>query len=504
MTSIKSKIVLFTVVMMILLPVVFALYFIREHTAMDKQIAENVEETFQILNATWVRDLRNAMLANQISGIRDSFLSMRAFKQIRSATLLDGYGKVAMKDDGVFVPRGQRVKSTELKENVLRKILASSEIQQEVRKENAFLLYRYLVPFKNEEECQKCHGQLKKTNGVLVLHFQVPDVLQETHRFTVLTFSLYLLGIALTSVFLLFLLNKIVVLPLHEMQRAMQEVSDGNLSVQILSRREDEIGAVSRYFNDMVNKLKRAQSELEKSIREKEQEHALAEVGMMASRVAHEVRNPLNVLDGVALYLKTSDEENKKDVHELAGLIENSIKRLERFSKDLLSYGKSSELKKEPLDVHSFLRDKVRGFLQFNDTKNIRVALRLPEEELCVLMDPFRMGEVFENLLQNAYEASPGGGEIEVCVKEGGSYVDIIVRDKGCGISKENRKNLFKPFVSTKPSGTGLGLCIVKRIVESHGGTFIVESVEGEGTEAVVRLPRKDDNVQANENSHSG
>ncbi len=108
MNSIKRKILLFVVVVMFLLPLVFGLYFIREHYILDERVAESVDATFQVLNTTLVQDMKNAMLANQIHGIQESLLSIKIFKQIRSAVLLDSEGKVVIGDRGVFIRRGER------------------------------------------------------------------------------------------------------------------------------------------------------------------------------------------------------------------------------------------------------------------------------------------------------------------------------------------------------------------------------------------------------------
>lgn len=488
MLSIKGKIVFFVVVMMVILPVLFALYFTREYYEQGERVAKNVEETFQILNATIVRDLRNAMLANQIPGIRESILSMRAFKQIRSTTLLDSEGRIVMDDGGIFIQRGIRKKSSGLPARVLQEAFNKSEIQCDIQKNHSTLFYRYLVPFKNERECQKCHGYSQKTNGVLILNFQVPDFRQQTHHLAFLTIGFSLAGIALTSLLLLFLIKKNVVLPLHEIQYAMQHVASGDLTVQIPPRRNDEIGIVSDYFNDMVSKLKQSQDALEKSIREKERADRLAEIGMMASRVAHEVRNPLNVMEGAAYYLKNTYSD-RNDVVKHASLIQKTVKKLDRFSRDLLSFAKPEELQKESVDFNARVREKAQVFLQFKNDKNVHITLNLQSALPKIFADAFKIDEVLDNILQNAYDASFAGGEISITTQYIHPHVCLSVKDNGCGIPAGQQQNVFEPFFSTKANGTGLGLCIVRKIVEAHGGGIKIASGENKGTEIAVMFP---------------
>ncbi len=488
MSSIKGKIVFFVVVVMVILPVLFTLYFTREHYAQGERVAENVDEMFQILNTTIVRDIRHAMLAKQIRGIRESLLSMKSYKQIRSTTLLDSEGKVVMKDGGVFIQRGSRKKPSDLQARVVQEVFNTSKIQLDIQRNHSVFFYRYLVPFKNERECQRCHGHFKKINGVLVLNFQVPDVRGQTRRLTFITFGFSLAGIVFTSLLLLFLIQQIVVSPLREIQDAMQHVAGGDMAVQVLSRRDDEIGRVSHYFNDMVKKLKRSQESLEKSIQEREKARFLSDIGMMASRVAHEVRNPLNVLEGAAYYLKGA-YGSQKDIVEHVSLIQKNVKRLERFSEDLLSFAKPEELHKTGRDVNAHLMEKAQEFIKLRNKKKINVRFELSQGLPKIPMDSFKMDAVFENILQNAYDAVPDGGEIMISTHAISSFVYISIRDNGCGIPERQKENLFQPFFTTKPGGTGLGLSIARKIIESHGGEISISSIENKGTEVRIQLP---------------
>lgn len=484
MLSIKSKVVLFVVSVSAILPA-FSLYFVRGHYLLGERAAGNIEETFRVLNETLVQDFKNAMLANQMPGIQKSMLNIRTFKQVRSAALLDSEGRVVMAQDGVFIQKNNRKKVGSVGAHILTDVFKKPKVWLDIHKASDVLSYQYLVPFRNEKACQKCHNPRVKTNGVLVLQFQVPDMRKQTYWLTLSTFGFYAAGLAGASFLLLLLMQNIVIKPLNALQDAMQNVAGGELNVKVPVSNQDEIGKLSNYFNDMVQNLKQLQEALAKNVEEKEKAKFLAEIGMMASKVAHEVRNPLNVLEGVAYYFKKA-YSGEQDIVEHASLIQNKVKHLERFSNDLLLYAKPEQLNREDGDVNLIIKRKVSEFLQFNNEKKVQVALLLEPALEPLPMDILKMNEALENLLQNAVDASLEGAEITVSTRRKNSVVTVSVKDHGAGIPETQKENLFKPFFSTKKHGTGLGLCIVKKIVEAHGGEIKIVSDENKGTEVQI------------------
>lgn len=226
---------------------------------------------------------------------------------------------------------------------------------------------------------------------------------------------------------------------------------------------------------------------LEKEMRENER---LAAVGRMAAAVAHEVRNPLSSIKGLALLLKgkISGSDNDK---EAANLLVEQVERMNRTVSELLSFARPAPLDLQKVSVAVLLRDTLR--LLETDAGNQGVSTRLIVEDGIedIAADPDRLSQVFINLLLNGMQAMPEGGELTVTAENcaDGKRVKIEVRDTGCGIPQQNLSQLFYPYFTTKAGGTGIGLAISQKIVNDHKGTIKIDSVEGDGTVVTVLLP---------------
>ena len=222
----------------------------------------------------------------------------------------------------------------------------------------------------------------------------------------------------------------------------------------------------------------------------------LAMVGQLAAGVAHEIRNPLASISGSIELLRTAlevDDENRQ----LMEIVLREVERLNGLVTDLLDYARPRERVTAPLELDSLLAETVRVFAQDRSSPGVQVKLEPVEANGArVTADPAQIRQVVWNLLRNAAEAMPQGGEVVVRLdrgseedKKGGAWVEFSVSDTGVGISREDQERIFDPFFTTKASGSGLGLAMVHRIVTEHGGTIAVDSTPGKGTRFRVRLP---------------
>lgn len=487
MKSVKTKILIFVIVVMLMGPFLSGSYLIHKYYGMGTRLSDEINETFRVLNSTFVRDVRNAMLANQISEVRESIKTMMVYKQIQKVLLLDPGGKAVMDETGTFVTKNLRKVTSDVEMELLQKAYRSLEPQLHI-KAGIPSTYRYLVPFANEKRCQPCHGSQAHVNGFLLIDLRVPNVLKESKDLALLTFIFHVFTVAAVSLILFLLIHRTIISPVNRLQDAARKVADGNLTVQVDVKSNDEIGGLSQHFNNMVQKLHDSQIALEKSIKDQERSRFLAEIGMMASKVAHEIRNPLNVLQGVVYYLKTT-YQGKPDIMEHVQLIQNKVKRLENLSYDLLLFAKPEELQKAEVDLNALIQQKSKEMLQFKQNdKNIQFVQHLAPDLPNITADPLKMAEVLENIIQNAYDASEKNGKIVVCTTYTDKHIQLSIKDEGKGIPSDQLQHIFKPFFSTKTGGTGLGLCIAKKIVEGHGGEIQVKSCEGKGTEVLIRL----------------
>lgn len=238
------------------------------------------------------------------------------------------------------------------------------------------------------------------------------------------------------------------------------------------------------FFTGIVRDLTQTQ-ELREQVMQSER---LAALGQMVAEITHEIKNPLMMIGGFAQQLmrETDDEKNLKKLH----IITEEIRRLERLLADLKEFYQVRTIVSEPVDIKGLI-EKVFSLVQEDcERHNIQTEVTLDERALTVSGDRGRLEQVFLNLVKNAIEAMESGGKISIQSRLSGGQVEIMVKDEGCGISEQDRDKVFAPFFTTKKHGTGLGLCISKRIIEDHGGSsFFLESEEGKGTTFKIRLP---------------
>ncbi|MCF8063252.1 MAG: PAS domain-containing protein [Deltaproteobacteria bacterium] len=222
---------------------------------------------------------------------------------------------------------------------------------------------------------------------------------------------------------------------------------------------------------------------------EVERSRRLAAVGRLAGGVAHEIRNPLSSIKGFATYFKERYRHVEED-RRTADIMIQEVDRLNRVIGQLLDFARPMAVDKKPVRPDVVVRRALKLIEVQAEAGGIRLESRLPEAGT-VDMDADRMGQVLLNLFLNAVEAMPGGGTLEVTaeIDEANRVARFTVRDTGKGITKDDLAHVFDPYFTTKSSGTGLGLAVVHKIVESHGGELRVESAKGEGTTVTIELP---------------
>jgi two-component system sensor histidine kinase HydH len=228
---------------------------------------------------------------------------------------------------------------------------------------------------------------------------------------------------------------------------------------------------------------------LEKELRRSER---LAALGKMAAGVAHELRNPLSSIKGLAVVLKSGFSHASKEA-ETAEILVKEVERLNRSIGELLDYAKPGQLRRETASVTEIIEKTVS--LVRVDAESFGIALRLAMDDDLpqVVLDKDKMNQVFLNLFLNAIQAMENGGELLVTAEHDARRIIITVRDTGVGIVPENLGRVFDPYFTTKNDGTGLGLAMSAKIVEEHGGWMELSSVAGRYTEVRVILPLTED-----------
>lgn len=228
----------------------------------------------------------------------------------------------------------------------------------------------------------------------------------------------------------------------------------------------------------------------------------LAAVGQLAAGVAHEIGTPLNVISGSAEYLLMGDVGSGTPAPELRTII-SEVDRIAGLVKQLLAFARHEPPRQQAVDLRPVIEEILVLLRRQLEKQGIEVVVELDPTLPAVAGDPHQLQQVVLNLLMNAWQAMPAGGRLDLVVrdlsadpaqKDAGAHpgwVELSIRDTGCGIAAHHLARIFDPFFTTKEvgQGTGLGLAIAQRIVEDHGGQIAVSSQPGVGTVMAVRLP---------------
>ena len=248
---------------------------------------------------------------------------------------------------------------------------------------------------------------------------------------------------------------------------------------------EDLLKSDKEVFEGLVRertqKLMETQAELERAKR-------LSDIGVLASTVAHELRNPL-----AAISMAASNVRRKAKMPEIErhlSTIQKKVIESDQIINNLLFYSRIKPPHLEPVLIHGILNESLE-FLKGKQKSGLRIFKETDSIKGLVLMaDPVQMREVFNNVFNNANDAvPPGQGEIRILAKREKDFLVIEIQDNGPGIEKELQDKIFDPFFTTKAKGTGLGLSVCRQIIALHYGEIGVEKDFSRGTRIYIRLP---------------
>lgn len=209
-------------------------------------------------------------------------------------------------------------------------------------------------------------------------------------------------------------------------------------------------------------------------------------VGELAAGIAHEIRNPMTALKGFIQLLQGSIKED----HSLYfNVITSELKRIESIITEFLILAKPQAVRFEQKNIIKIMKDTIDLLNAQAILVNVQIYLEY-ENVPDIYCEPNQLKQVFINILKNAIEVMPNGGNIFVSIhRKNDKWVQIAIQDEGPGISKDKLKRLGEPFYTTKDRGTGLGLMVSYKIIEEHKGKVKVKSKVGHGTTFYISLP---------------
>ncbi|HEV2175948.1 MAG TPA: ATP-binding protein [Terriglobia bacterium] len=367
------------------------------------------------------------------------------------------------------------------------------------------------------------HGD--KVIGYMVLH-GVADQAGPLLRRSYLNRSAWILATLLVGMFAVVYLAFLFTKPVDQLVTGAEQVAQGNLYVSLPAAGSGEMGRLAKTFNAMVERLRENRQLLER-LNEAEK---LSLLGRFAATVAHEVRNSLNFInlsiDQIRARHLGGDERAGRDLERNLDNVKDEVSRMNRLVNEFLTAGRQSPPALAPCDLRATVEEAVSLVEKQARLQGIEIASELPADLPTLQADAGQMKTCFLNILTNAIQAMPQGGEVRISAallpakpgfRPNGANktgaLQLRFADTGPGIQPADRQKIFAPYFSTKTTGFGLGLAISKKIVEDHGGRIYpaeapTVGVSGgtnghaRGTVMVVELPLREDS--GNQPSEAG
>ncbi len=258
--------------------------------------------------------------------------------------------------------------------------------------------------------------------------------------------------------------------------------------VDIFKRFNETTARLEDSHRNLQRRVLELQNELAEKNIELERKKRLAALGEMAAAVAHEIRNPLGGI-GLCAGLLRREVKNTRNA-ELVKKIVSGVSNMNDVIEGMLAFTRNIVPKEVECDLEAILRQSISMLEREIGEAQAEIALSVPERGVTLIVDPMLLDRAFTNIVQNAVQVVGSGCRVDIrVVMRSGGEVEISFRDNGPGISDEIIEKIFNPFFTARDQGIGLGLAIVHRIVEAHGGRIIAENAAGGGAAFTVSLP---------------
>lgn len=471
--------------------IILGAHHIREFRTQERELTDNAKREMRVLGTALQVAIENALRDQQISDIheileplklKDSAIDVLFFN---AAGLFTGH------------PFGSR-SSAELVREAAQEVTASQQAVVRVLGPAAHSRMVGIFPLRREHGANL--GSVAVVRSLDGLRADLRALAVST-TFSTLTLIAGVAGVAW------FLVHLYVRRPLMKLMAAMKEVRAGDLTANVSVQRSDELGLLTAEFNSMVGELENARRSLIEASESREALEAglrrvdkLATLGQLSAGLAHEIGSPLQILNGRARAL-VGRTDLPADVRRIARIFEEQSDRIAKIVEQLLAVVRRKPAHWGEIDVGATVAPIVDLIAHEARRRGVRLEFERPNALFKIVADVDQVQQVTLNLLSNALRATPPDGLVRLALA-GSSFktaegtgerpsVSLVVEDTGCGISEGSLGRIFEPFFTTwsEAGGAGLGLSVVKSIVDGHGGAIAVFTEKNVGTRFTVHFP---------------
>lgn len=306
--------------------------------------------------------------------------------------------------------------------------------------------------------------------------------------------AVVLAAVAMVLGIIIALTARRVLNPLRTLRSSVERLALGDYAQRVSIAAGGELGALAAEVNRMAEAIQGRDAQLSAQQKQLLHRERLATVGKLSAQITHELRNPLSSigLNSELLKEELSITEAPPDLEGARDLLSNIIREVERLreiTEEYLRFARLPRPERVPVDLNHAAAELLEFVRSEMQQANVRIRLDEDRAALPAYVDPNQLRAALLNLLRNAREAMPDGGHVVLRVRSLGGQATLEVIDDGPGVPDDLKERLFEPFFSTKPQGTGLGLSMVRKIMETLEGEVAIESTAGKGTTVRLSMP---------------
>ncbi|MPM11249.1 Adaptive-response sensory-kinase SasA [bioreactor metagenome] len=403
--------------------------------------------------------------------------------------LLLKFSQVFFTDLNVYALDGTLLSTTRsqiFEKQLISQMMNANAYHMLSQRNNSFLLQKEYI---GSMAFMSVYVPVRNDRNEIIAYLNLPyfarenELSREISSFISTFINIYML-IILITVLITIVVSNYVTQPLRLIKDKLRNIKLGTVNEKIRWKRRDEIGDLVFEYNRMIEELAFKADLLARS----EREMAWRE---MAKQVAHEIKNPLTPMKLSTQYLEKAWNDKADDFNErLKRYSQTMVEQIDSLSDIATAFSHFGKMPESTV-VKICLNDVLSSVITLYRSEDYDITLQLPDSALYVFADESQMLRVFNNLLKNAQQAFDPlrRGVIHITLTGEEGKATVVVQDNGIGMSQEQKKKIFQPNFTTKSSGTGLGLAMVKNIVSGFGGRIWFESVENAGTTFSVELP---------------